>query len=90
MAMKRGFSFSCNLVFTTLAHHKNIDFLEEAFRKTRKTGAKGVDGQDAATYAENLHSNLENLLSQFKTGQYKAPPVRRVHIPKGDGTKARP
>lgn len=77
------------LAFTTLAHHIDKEFLKEAFRRTRKNGAVGVDGQDAATYAENLDSNLENLLSRFKTGTYKAPPVKRVHIPKGDG-KTRP
>ncbi len=77
------------LVFTTLAHHIDIEFLKEAFRRTRKNGAVGVDGQDAATYAENLHGNLEILLNQFKSGSYKAPPVRRVHIPKGDGTQTR-
>jgi RNA-directed DNA polymerase len=78
------------LVFTTLAHHIDIEFLKEAFKCTRKSGAVGVDGQDAATYAENLDENLESLLNRFKSGSYKAPPVRRVHIPKGDGNKTRP
>jgi len=78
------------LVFTALAHHIDIEFLKEAFKRTRKNGAVGVDGQDAAQYAENLDGNLEILLNQFKSGTYKAPPVRRVHIPKGDGKKTRP
>jgi RNA-directed DNA polymerase len=78
------------LVFTALAHHIDIEFLKEAFRRTRKNGAVGVDGRDAATYAENLDQNLDKLLNQFKSGSYKAPPVRRVHIPKGDGKKTRP
>jgi group II intron reverse transcriptase/maturase len=37
-----------------------------------------------------LEANLESLLERFKTGLYKAPPVRRAWIPKGDGTKRRP
>jgi group II intron reverse transcriptase/maturase len=78
------------MVFTTLAHHIDIDFLREAHRRTRKDGAAGVDGQTAAEYAGNLEGNLGSLLERFKSGQYQAPPVRRVHIPKGDGTKTRP
>ena len=78
------------MVITSLSHHIDIDFLHEAYRLTRKDGAVGVDGQTAKDYEENLHENLENLLSRFKSGSYKAPPVLRVHIPKGDGTKTRP
>src|SRR3954469_3041015 len=37
--------------FTTLAHHIDIDWLFEAYRRTRKDGAVGVDGQTAADYA---------------------------------------
>jgi RNA-directed DNA polymerase len=75
--------------FFSLAHHIDIEFLREAYRRTRKGGAVGVDGQTAATYAENLDENLTSLLNRFKTGTYRAPPVKRVHIPKGDG-KTRP
>jgi len=77
-------------VLTTLAHHIDVEFLREAYRRTRKDGAVGVDGQTAAVYAEKLEENLRDLLDRFKSGTYKAPPVRRVHIPKGDGTKTRP
>ena len=75
-----------NMVLTTLAQHIDIDFLREAYRRTRKDGAPGVDGQTAANYAKDLDANLQNLLNRFKSGTYKAPPVRRAYIPKGDGT----
>jgi RNA-directed DNA polymerase len=75
-----------NMVLTTLAHYIDVEFLKEAYRRTRKSGAPGIDGQDAAKYAENLEANLESLLNRFKSGTYKAPPVRRTYIPKGDGT----
>jgi RNA-directed DNA polymerase len=78
------------MVFTTLAHHIDVDLLFEAYRLTRKDGAVGVDGQTAADYAENLEGNLKDLLDRFKSGRYTAPPVRRVHIPKGGGGKTRP
>jgi group II intron reverse transcriptase/maturase len=78
------------LVLTTLAHHIDLELLREAYRRTRKDGAPGVDGRTAADYEANLEENLGNLLEAFKSGTYRAPPVRRVHIPKGDGSKTRP
>jgi hypothetical protein len=45
-------------VLTTLAHHIDVDFLREAYRRTRKDGATGVDGQTAVEYAEDLEKNL--------------------------------
>lgn len=75
------------MAFTTLAHHMDLEWLMEAYRRTRKDGAAGVDGQTGRDYAENLEDNLRLLLSRAKSGDhYRAPPVRRVHIPKGDGS----
>ena len=81
---------SPQMSFTTLAHHIDIDWLREAYRRTRKDGAAGVDAQTAAEYATSLEDNLRWLLDRAKSGTYRAPPVRRVHIPKGDGTQTRP
>ncbi|MEO2161772.1 MAG: group II intron reverse transcriptase/maturase [bacterium] len=63
----------------------DLQWMREAHRRTRKDGAVGVDGQTAEAYAEHLDDNLRSLLEQAKSGSYRAPPVRRVHIPKGDG-----
>lgn len=81
---------SPEMAFTSLAYHIDIEFLKEAYRCTRKNGAAGVDGVTASEYERNLEGNLQDLLDRFKSGRYFAPPVRRVHIPKGDGTKTRP
>jgi len=78
------------MAFTTLAHHIDIDWLQEAYRRTRKDGAVGVDGQTAEAYAVDLEANLRSLLDRAKSGRYQAPPVRRVHIPKGTGSETRP
>ncbi|MBU0610966.1 MAG: group II intron reverse transcriptase/maturase [Armatimonadetes bacterium] len=78
------------MAFTSLAHHIDIDWLREAYRRTRKDGAAGVDGQSAAEYGVNLEENLRSLLDRAKSGTYHAPPVRRVHIPKGEGRETRP
>jgi RNA-directed DNA polymerase len=76
---------------TTLSHHIDVEWLLVAYQRTRKDGAVGVDGQTAAEYAKNLEGNLASLLDRAKSGDhYRAPPVRRVHIAKGDGKKTRP
>ena len=78
------------MVFTSLAHHIDIDLLHAAYVATRKDGAVGLDGQTADDYAANVDENLQSLLDRFKSGRYHAPSVRRVHIPKGDGRTTRP
>lgn len=78
------------LSFTSLHHHVDLSWLHEAYRRTRKDGAPGVDGQTAAAYAEHLEENLRDLLDRAKSGRYRAPAVKRVHIPKGDGSTTRP
>jgi group II intron reverse transcriptase/maturase len=75
---------------TSLSHHIDLDWLHEAYARTRKSGATGIDGQTAAEYEANLEGNLRSLLDRAKSGMYFAPPVRRVHIPKGDGKQTRP
>lgn len=75
---------------TTLSHHIDVEWLKEAYRRTRKDGATGVDGTTAARYAANLEENLRSLLERAKSGTYRAPPVRRVYIPKGTGKETRP
>jgi group II intron reverse transcriptase/maturase len=79
-----------DMAFTTLAHHIDVEWLREAYRRTRKGGAPGTDGVTAKKYEEKLEENLLSLLDRVKSGSYRAPPVRRVHIPKGDGKSTRP
>lgn len=76
---------------TSLSHHIDVEWLREAYRRTRKGGAPGVDGQTADEYATHLEDNLRLLLDRAKSGdRYRAPPVRRVHIPKEAAGKTRP
>lgn len=67
----------------SLSNHMDLPWLREAFGRTRKDGAPGIDGQTAEQYAAELDENLTELLGRAKSGTYRAPPVRRVHIPKG-------
>jgi len=76
--------------FTSLNQHLDEAWLKEAHRLTRKDGAVGVDGQTAKSYGRALEENLCELLERAKSGRYRAPAVRRVHIPKGSGSQTRP
>jgi RNA-directed DNA polymerase len=76
--------------FTSLNHHLDLSGLVEAYKRTRKDGAPGVDGQTAEDYGRCLLDNRESLLDRAQSGAYWAPPVRRVRIPKGTGTETRP
>jgi RNA-directed DNA polymerase len=76
-----------DMVFTTLEHHIDLDWLYTAYRETRKDGAVGIDGQTAKEYEANLMENLRSLLNRAKSGTYYAPPVKRVYIPKVDGSQ---
>src|ERR1700746_3176535 len=82
---------SPQMAFTSLAYLMDIDWLKEAYQRTRKDGAVGVDGVTAEHYERDLEGNLRALLDRAKSGTYRAPPVRRVHIPKGGSvTETRP
>lgn len=76
-------------VFTTLAHHMDMDFLHEAHRRVNKGASPGIDGVTSAEYGENLEENLKHLHERLRKGRYKAPPVQRVWIEKANG-KMRP
>ncbi len=43
-----------SMVFSTLAHHMDVNFLCKAYHRTRKGKAPGVDRVTAKEYAENL------------------------------------
>ena len=74
-------------VFTSLAHHMDIDFLREAYRRLRKDGAPGLSGRTAKDYKKGLEANLADLHQRLKEQRYKAPLIKRVWIEKEDGKK---
>ena len=78
------------LTLTTLAHHIDEVWMREAYRRVRKDAAPGVDGVTAAQYEAELEANLSGLLERFKSGGYRAPAVRRVHLEKPGTSKTRP
>jgi RNA-directed DNA polymerase len=70
-------------VLTTLSHHIDLEFLKEAYRRTRKDGAAGVDEMSAKESRETSMRDSRRCWSGSNRERTWAPPVRRVHIPKG-------
>jgi group II intron reverse transcriptase/maturase len=44
--------------------------------------ASGVDGESMGTYGKDLETRVKDLCERLRSNRYKAPPVRRVYIPK--------
>ena len=80
---------SPEMAFLSLNHYLDQTWLDAAYARTRRDGAVGVDGQTAAEYSRDLELRLQSLLDRAQTGVYRAPPVRRVYIPKGPGSSER-
>ncbi len=73
--------------FTALLHHVySVDTLREAYYSLERDAAPGVDGETWQAYGERLEENLQELSGRLKRGAYRASPVRRVYIPKADGS----
>ena len=75
--------------FHSLAHRIDVSALERAYGRLRNDAAVGVDGVTKAEYGQDLESNLKGLHERLRTMQWRHQPIRRVHIPKGEG-KTRP
>ena len=71
--------------FTALLHHVNVEALERAFGRLKRSAAAGVDGETVATYEQGLSEKLQDLCDRVHRGRYRPEPVRRVYIPKSDG-----
>ncbi len=75
--------------FHSLAHLLDVPALVRAYRRQRKGAAVGVDGVTKEEYGNGLEARLQDLHTRLRTKRYRHQPIRRVHIPKGQG-KTRP
>jgi len=75
------------LQFTSIAHLLTVTALERAWMGLRKDASAGVDGVTYAEYGGHVRENLEQLHDRLESGQYRAQPLRRVYIPKEEGTE---
>ena len=60
------------MVFTTLAHLMDEDFLTEAFHQLRKDAAAGTDEVTATEYGVNLGERIKDLHRRMVSGEYRA------------------
>lgn len=66
------------------------ELMLKAFKAVKKNrGAAGIDKMTISMYEKNLLENLLSLMKELKQGLYQPVPLKRVHIPKGEG-KTRP
>lgn len=71
----------------TMVHYIDHEWLKESWKRIRKGAAFGIDEVSAREYEKDLDSNLNRLLEDLKRGRYRAQPVKRVYIPKADGSQ---
>ena len=71
---------------TALFHHITPEALHRAYFALKRNAAAGIDGVTWDMYGEGLEERLLDLHRRLhRGGAYRAPPVRRVEIPKPDG-----
>jgi group II intron reverse transcriptase/maturase len=75
-----------HLRFTALFHHLSPELLAESFYQLERDAAPGIDGVTWQGYKANLGENLRALHARLHQGRYRTQPLRRVYIPKADGT----
>ncbi|MGD0489717.1 MAG: group II intron reverse transcriptase/maturase [Syntrophorhabdales bacterium] len=64
------------------------DIIEHAYRLVKANkGAPGVDGVTFEAIEEGAERHLETITEELRNKTYKPMPVRRVYIPKSDGSK---
>jgi len=72
--------------FHALAQLIDVPALERAYRRQRSDAAVGMDGVTKEQYGQALEVNLQDLHARLKAQRYRHQPIRRVHLPKAQGT----
>lgn len=72
-------------VFSALMHHYSVENLRACFQSLDNK-APGIDGVTKLEYGQNLEENLQALSQKLSQMSYRPQAVRRVEIPKEDGT----
>lgn len=76
------------LTFTSLIHLLNDEqYLYECFRELERGKAAGVDTRTKESYTEaEIRQAIRDVVRHMKERTYRPQPVRRMLIPKGNGT----
>lgn len=71
---------------TNLHSFITCGLLHACFMDLKRGASSGVDGQTWDSYNLDQGKRIEELHASFKSGTYRTPWIRRVYIPKGDGS----
>ena len=74
-------------IFDNVMHHINEESLKVSYQQLRKECAVGVDGTNWEEYGKELENNIRGLMGRMKQMSYRPQAVRRVYIPKDNGTQ---
>ena len=69
-----------------MLHHVTVALLIRSFYALKSEAAPGHDGVTWQQYEADVYDRIEDLHRRIHTGCYRATPVRRVLIPKADGS----
>ena len=72
--------------FTNLLSHVTPTLLKEAYERLQKKASPGVDGVTWEDYGARFDERINDLCNRVHRGSYHPQPVKRVYIPKGDGS----
>jgi RNA-directed DNA polymerase len=62
--------------------------LREAWKRVRANkGAPGIDGMEVGDFPEFYRKHWETIRAKLEAGSYQPSPVKRVYIPKSDGSR---
>lgn len=73
--------------FSSIAHFLTPAALQEAFGSLRKHASAGVDEVTYQDYEKQVDGNIQKLWKRLKGKRYRARPLRRIYIPKEDGSQ---
>ena len=74
-------------IFTSLYHLLNEEMLLKCHRELSGNKAVGIDEVTKEEYSRNLEENIQRLVTKLNHKAYKPQPVKRVYIPKTNGSK---
>lgn len=74
--------------FTYVKYLLNEEYLYACYQELAKGKAAGVDGRTVESYTEEeIKQEIRETIDKMKKDQYRPQPIRRVWIPKENGTK---
>ena len=72
--------------FNNVLHIINEESLKASYQQLRKDSAVGVDGKSWEEYGRKLDESIKGLGERIKKMSYRPQAVKRVYIPKENGT----